>query len=317
LRPSTCPRAAGRRRGRALAVARREIAARAPAADVVLLHDPELLLATLGLDRRGRLRRLPAIVWDVHEDTAAALGMKAWLPGPLRPVAAAGVRAAERWAERNYRLLLAESGYQTRFSREWPVVPNTTYVPSEVSPPGVDRVVYVGHLSRARGALDMVALARQLAQAGIRVELAGAADGEVRPELERAERAGVLRWHGYLLNAEAMGLLDGALAGLSLLHDQPNYRHSQPTKVIEYMAHGVPVLTTPLPPARALVELHGAGLVVPFGNPAAVAAAVFQLRDDPALREQAARRGHAIAREQFHWPNHAKDFVRQLEEWAR
>jgi hypothetical protein len=36
-----------------------------------------------------------------------------------------------------------------------------------------------------------------------------------------------------------------------------------------------------------------------------------------AMREQVARRGHAVAREQFHWPNHAKDFVRQLEEWAR
>jgi len=310
LLPVGVPRAVGRRRLRALRAVRREIATRAPGADVVLLHDPELLVAIAGL------RRLPAVVWDVHEDTAAALRMKAWLPRPARPVAAAAVHWAERWAERRYRVLLAETGYQTRFSREWPVVPNTTYVPLRVLPPGVDRVVYVGHLSRARGALDMVELARLLAPAGVRVELAGAADGEARPALEEAQRAGVLRWTGYLPNAEAMRLLDGALAGLSLLHDQPNYRHSQPTKVIEYMAHGVPVLTTPLPPARALVEQHAAGLVVPFNDPPAVANAVLQLRDDPALRERAGRHGHAVASEQFHWPAQAKDFVKQLEDWA-
>lgn len=310
LVPVDVRRAAGRRRLRALRGIRRELASRGPAADLVLLHDPELLVAVAGL------RGLPPVVWDVHEDTAAALRMKAWLPRPARPTAAATVHAAERWAARRHLLLLAETGYQTRFSREWPVVPNTTYVPAQVSPPGVDRVVYVGHLSRARGALDMVELARLLVPTGIRVELAGAADGEVRPVLAEATEAGLLRWTGYLPNTEAMRLLDGALAGLSLLHDQPNYRHSQPTKVIEYMAHGVPVLTTPLPPARALVEQHGAGLVVPFADPAAVAAAVLQLRDDPALRLEAGRRGHAVAREQFDWPAQAKDFVRQLEEWA-
>jgi glycosyltransferase involved in cell wall biosynthesis len=305
------PRAVGRRRAAALRAARREIAAHGRSADIVLLHDPELLLAIAGL------RCLPAVVWDIHEDTAAALGMKPWLPRPARPVAAAAVRAAERWAARRYRLLLAESAYQARFSREWPVVPNTTYVPSEVSPPGVERAVYVGHLSRARGALDMVELARRSASHGIRVELVGSADSEVRPALTQAHEAGVLHWAGFLPNAAAMRLLDGALAGLSLLHDQPNYRHSQPTKVIEYMAHGVPVVTTPLPPARALVEQHGAGLVVPFEDPEAAVAALVRLRDDQALRERAGQQGHLAAREQFHWPNHADKFVRQLEDWAR
>ena len=57
-------------------------------------------------------------------------------------------------------------------------------------------------------------------------------------------------------------MLPGALAGLSLLQDLPNYRHSRPTKIVEYMAHGVPVVTTPLPVAVELVESAGAGVVV-------------------------------------------------------
>ena len=39
-----------------------------------------------------------------------------------------------------------------------------------------------------------------------------------------------------------------------------------PTKVVEYMAHGVPVITTPLPLAVELVQNADCGFVVPFGD---------------------------------------------------
>src|SRR5699024_2699173 len=65
------PRARGRRRYAALRAARRVLREQGPDHDVVLLHDPELLLATPGLD-------LPPVVWDVHEDTAAAIEVKGW-----------------------------------------------------------------------------------------------------------------------------------------------------------------------------------------------------------------------------------------------
>jgi hypothetical protein len=60
------------------------------------------------------------VIWDVHEDTAAALGTKAWLPCPLRPPAAVAVHTAERMAERYVHLILAEHGYVTRFARPHP-----------------------------------------------------------------------------------------------------------------------------------------------------------------------------------------------------
>ena len=86
------------------------------------------------------------MIWDVHEDTVAALGTKPGLPRPLRPPAAVAVRTAERMAERYVHLILAEYGYVKRFARPHPVVPNTTYVPDAPAPPGDGRrVVYVGH----------------------------------------------------------------------------------------------------------------------------------------------------------------------------
>ncbi|MEV7996842.1 hypothetical protein AB0O67_34675, partial [Streptomyces sp. NPDC086077] len=109
------PRAAGRDRRAALRAARALLAERGPEADVVLLHDPELLLALPGTLRRWRRGgRAPVTVWDVHEDTAAALTMKRWVPATLRPPLKLAVRAAERLAERHVRLLLAEDAYRER-----------------------------------------------------------------------------------------------------------------------------------------------------------------------------------------------------------
>lgn len=302
------PRASGWRRLGAALAARRLVARHAGSCDLVLLHDPELLVAVAGLRR-------PVTVWDVHEDTAAALTLKSWIPAPLRPLLRQLVRRLEHLAERRVELLLAEDGYRSRFRQPHPVVPNTTYVPELVHPPGTGRVVYLGALSTARGARDMISMARLL-DGVARVELIGSAEGQTRTMLREAHDAGTLHWHGFLPNERALELLDGALAGLSLLHDEPNYRHSTPTKIVEYMAHGVPVITTPLPPAVALVEGYGTGLVVPFEDPAAAARAVRRLQSDRQLREGAARRGHAAAAAEFSWPVRGLDFVRTLEKLA-
>src|ERR1700757_1179411 len=67
LRTVTIPRAVGRRRLGALRAARAAMAAQSAGADLLLVHDPELVVV---LPRKGRR---PPTVWDIHEDTVAAL----------------------------------------------------------------------------------------------------------------------------------------------------------------------------------------------------------------------------------------------------
>ena len=304
------PRAVGRRRLTAIRAARKMLRLERGRHDLVLLHDPELLLTLPGL------RGLPPIVWDVHEDTAAAVEMKRWIPTPLRHGVSWAVLGAERIAERHVHLTLAEYGYAGRFARAHPVVPNTVPVPpADPQPPGNDRVVYLGRITRERGALELVALSRNL-PAGVRLELVGPADPDVRPEVEAAAAAGDLLWHGFVPNDVALGILQGAAAGLSLLHDQPNYAHSRSTKLMEYMANGVPIVTTANPAAAEMVQRYESGLVVPFDDPDAVAAAVRRLVDDDALRESLARGGRAAAVADLDWRVAGSAFVTQLERWA-
>ena len=141
----------------------------------------------------------------------------------------------------------------------------------------------------------------------------------VRPLRRDAHQENALRWYGFVPNDRALRMAAGALAGISLLHDTDNYRHSMPTKVVEYMAHGLPVVTTPNPMAAALVTKRPegpAGTVVPFQDPVAAAEAVLELRRDEDVRHEYAATGHRIAQTSYHWPVQARLFVKQLEEWV-
>jgi glycosyltransferase involved in cell wall biosynthesis len=310
LRCIDISRSSGRQRLQAWSAARTVMQALAQDHDVVLVHDPELVLAAAGLGMKN-------LIWDVHEDPAAALQVKSWMPKPLRPPVATAWRQAERLVERRHRLLLAEHSYQARFRRLHPVVANSVSVPRLVVPAGADRVSYLGSVTMSRGCQTMIEVGRELRRrtdGAIWVEVIGeAADAEAREALQKAAEAGDLRWLGFLPSAEALARVSGSLAGLCLLKDLPNYRVSLPTKIVEYCALGVPVITTPLPFAADLIRSENVGLLVPWDDPGAVVDMILKLRAEPGLRRQLGANGHRIALRDHDWNRLSVDFVRVMD----
>ncbi|MBM3696688.1 MAG: glycosyltransferase family 4 protein [Actinobacteria bacterium] len=272
---------------------------------VVSVHDPELVPAAL-LARL--LRRVPVVV-DVHEDVPAQVRHRAWVWRPLRPAAAWAAARALRLAERFATVTLAEPNYRHLFRRDHPVFPNYPAAGS-LPPPAPDAgyLVYVGDITEERGAVDMV-------------EAAGAMDekrplrlvGRCRADLaellrRRAAACGVsLELLGPLPHFRAMEEAAGASAGFSLLHDLPNYRDSLPTKVIEYLALGVPVVASELAGTREALAGRAAVEVVPPGDPLAAARAVARLLAEDA-RTGAALQA-SVVRRSLVWPDAA---VRRL-----
>lgn len=310
------PRSTGRERLAALLAARDLLRAEAVAHDLVLIHDPELLIAL----RLVGVGRVPPVVWDVHEDTAVALGDREWVPTLLRRILAWVVRRLERWAERNVHLILAEDGYRERFRRTHPVVRNHPWASQRpdptvsVAPDDPPRIVYIGRISRGRGIDTVIALGRALAGTAS-VVLAGPVDAGLEDELEAAVSEDVVMWHGFVPNDRIGELLAGASVGLSLLSDDPNYRVSMPSKVIEYLAHGVPVVATPLPAVKALLEEEGGGLLVPFGDVGATVAAVRRILHEPGLRVRLAEEGRVAAARRT-WEVEGARLASILRTWA-
>jgi glycosyltransferase involved in cell wall biosynthesis len=309
LRRINLPRARGRRRYRAWRAARMIMRSLAQDHEVVLVHDPDLLLAAAGLGVRN-------LVWDVHEDPAAALEVKYWMPAPLRRPVAAAWRRAERVVERRHYLLLAEYAYQQRFRQRHPVVPNSVRVPKVITPAGDERVSYLGTVTMARGCDTMIEVGRELRRrtgGAVKLEVIGEApDPEARQALQSATEAGSLSWLGFMRSDEALARVSGSLAGLCLLRDLPNHRVSLSTKIVEYSALGVPVITTPLPLHADLVRSENVGIEVPWNDPSAVVDAILRLRAEPELRRQLGANGHAVALRQYDWNHLSADFVRVM-----
>ena len=83
-----------------------------------------------------------------------------------------------------------------------------------------------------------------------------------------------------------------------------------PNRLFDYLAAGRPVLTTGEGDCADLLTAAQAGVVVPPGNPAALAGAIRQLRDDPALCRRLGRNGWSFVREHYSW---GAQFPRYLE----
>jgi glycosyltransferase involved in cell wall biosynthesis len=306
-------RASGRSRLSAWRDVRRAVSSQIDQCDLVLLHDPELVL----LSRPWRRR---PVVWDVHEDFAASVSDRTWIPRGVRSLVAAAVGLLQRWAAARLHIVIAEDSYAASFPHA-PVVPNSTWMPEPVPiiQTGQPCLVYVGRVSRARGALEMIEVGHRLRDE-MTVVVIGSADADVVDLVQAAHADGVIDARGPLPNPEALDVASGALAGLSLLHDIANYRHSRPTKIAEYLANGVPVITTPLPLAREMIETSGAGIVVPHGGVSDVADAVVEaarrLAADPTLREAMVAAGRTFVTENHSWNVDGDRFVALLESWA-
>ena len=269
--------------------------------DVAVLHDPELL--PLGIVASVRKR---AVVFDVHENIPAQLRTKEWLPRWIRRPLAALFGWLMRIGETRLAITLAEGGYAELFRKAHPVFPNYLVgrVPSPREPDVATGLVYLGDVTEPRGIAVVVEAA---GRAGVPVlSIMGRCTDDFRTRLLElaAPHALELRFHGFVSPERALEIVSGATVALSPLLDTPNYRHSLPTKVLEYLAVGVPTIASDLPGTRGVVGDRPGLVLVPPGDTAAWTEAIANGSKDSDLR-QAAQDGADSVRADFSWPTEA------------
>jgi glycosyltransferase involved in cell wall biosynthesis len=76
------------------------------------------------------------------------------------------------------------------------------------------------------------------------------------------------------------------------------------------MAMCIPVVTTDIPRLASIVD--GAGITVPEGDHAALAAAIVRLLRDPVLRARMGVTGRQRVIEQYSWEAHCRSLDRTL-----
>jgi glycosyltransferase involved in cell wall biosynthesis len=285
-------------------------AAFAVAADVYHIHDPELLVVGLALRAAGK-----RVVYDIHEDLPRTVLYKAYLPRILRkPLLWIVERAENAAARRMSGLITATPALAARFRsihRNTVVVNNFVILEEFISATRSEwkdrdsAVAYYGGISEERGIQEMVAAMDLLPTTlHLKLELGGRfyvkeqeADLAAKPYWKH------VNWHGELDRSGIASLLSKVQVGLVVLHPDEAYLTSQPTKLFEYMAAGIPVVASDFPLWRSIIQGAGCGLLVDPFNVRDIAAAIEHLIRNPSEAEAMGQRGRSAAEEHFSWSN--------------
>ena len=94
-----------------------------------------------------------------------------------------------------------------------------------------------------------------------------------------------------------------------VLHPDKAYVASQPTKLYEYMAAGIPVIASDFPLWRSTIEDAGCGLVVNPFDTRAIAAAIERLITNDSEAQAMGRRGRKAVEERLNWANEEKTLL--------
>lgn len=236
---------------------------------------------------------LTAHRWDIAEDNLLA----------LKAERACFVRVISEHGAEELRGIVGRPGWSP-----WVLhmgVPLPAPAAGDAPPEPPLRVLTAARLVEKKGHADLLAAVGLLKERGVpvRVDLAG--DGPLGPSLadevaslgledEVAFRGNVpheelvrgmaaQEWHAAVLPSVVTS--DGELEGI-------------PVSLVEAMACGLPAVGTDAGGTPELLR-DGAGIVVPQGDPKALAAAIERLAGDPALRAELGVRGRERVREAF------------------
>jgi glycosyltransferase involved in cell wall biosynthesis len=164
-------------------------------------------------------------------------------------------------------------------------------------PPGIPCVLYLGTLNRVRRLEFLVRAFAQVlaARPEALLYIVGQGDHpEDRTFLEgEAARLGLgasVVFVGQLPQREALLYVQEADVCVSPFHPTPILQSTSPTKLVEYMAAGKPVVANDHPEQKRVIEESGGGISVPYEE-AAFAAAIVQLLGDPAEARAMGERG--------------------------
>lgn len=278
--------------------------ARAVPADLYHLHDPELLPVASGLRRGGA-----KVLFDSHEDFAAALHSKRYIPGPLRPFVSLVYGLYERLVCRGLDGVIAATPFiRDKFRRTGVKALDVNNYPMAdelasdlTGNPKAADVCYIGGIGLIRGIREVVD-ALERSSSGARLNLGGLFEsGTTKAEVSVMPGWAKVNELGMLSRLEVRDVMARSLAGIVTFLPEPNHIASQPNKMFEYMSAGLPVIASNFPLWREIIEGNDCGLCVDPQDPAAIAGAIdhFAMRPDDAARKGA--NGRKAVLERYNW----------------
>jgi glycosyltransferase involved in cell wall biosynthesis len=283
---------------------------RAEQPDIVNAHTPVPFMADVVTAAAGRV----PVVITYHAATLVQPG------GPARSLVTLAYRGVQFLTLARAGGIVAVSPYVKATLGRGPlrkitVIPNAVWDVSPRNQTGGKGLVFVASLdaTHAWKGLDAILAGLLIARTeyGISPPLVVVGEGSDRPRYERSVRDlgldGQVQFAGRLVGAER----DAAVRQAAVQVVYPTTANDGlPTVLLEAWAQGVPVIAAAIGSIPALVTEGETGLLAAPSNPAALAAAIHKVLDDPVAAAAMGEAGRQLVAREYTWP-------RQLDRTAR
>ena len=274
--------------------------------DIYHIHDPELISIGLKLKKIGK-----KVIFDVHENVALQILDKGYIPKILRKLISRMYRMYEvKLLKRFDMLVLAEYSYETYYKELNNKIEIILNMP-DLQPLGQfiskerdkNEIFYIGGISNDRGFNVTIEALKLLKSRSIDffMHYIGPYSRDLVDSINLDKIENNIKLYGRMSLYEGLEYSKNAKVGLSILKPIGNYTSSYSTKVFEYMALKLPVVTSNFKLYKDVVEKYNCGLCVDPMNPKAIADAIEYIMTHPVEAKIMGENGKKAVTEKYNW----------------
>lgn len=281
---------------------------------IVHFHDPELMYVGRKIQSRGI-----HVIFDIHENTAVQILDKGYIPKFLRKPVSFLYKRIEGFLIKKFHLVIAEHSYFEVYGEKGmsiTTVLNTPVLedfrPYKNTTRRGNQIFYIGGISNDRG-LDVTLEALKILKkrgCGFFMHYVGPIAEEKVQELALDEIKDHIRFYGRMDFKGGYEISKNCIVGLSVLKPIKNYIGSYSTKIFEYMAVGLPVITSNFPLYKDIVEKYNCGYCIDPYAPGMMADRIEELIKSPEKAVTMGLNGIEIVKDGFNWNSEEQKLVK-------
>lgn len=277
-------------------------------ADIYHLHDPELLLYAKKFAQNGK-----KVIFDSHELYYMQILEKNYLPKFVRKF----IANLYNFIECRACHYLSGAVFPCEIKGKHPFadrVKNCVYLDNvplideimsnenfEMNSSIEPAVCCIGSLTRERGIQQLI---QACYKANVKLILGGDfSSTEFEEEMKNSKEFEIVDYKGYCSRKQVMEIYRQSTIGASTILPIGQYpiAGNLPTKVYEFMMHGLPFIISDFPYNRRIIEKYKCGMVVDSRNVDYIVKSLQYLIDNPKEAYEMGQNGMKAIKEKFNW----------------